>query len=87
MGGTVRKSLNLRLSFSCDWIDIIRAIKDKSYIFDLTIANCSWSFDPGILAFYINLFGFGVLIEILLNGNDTDIGTYMIDKIDKEDDD
>jgi len=87
MQDTERRSLKLSLSFSCDWIDMIGAIKDKSYVFDLTIVNFSWSYDPGILAFYINLLGFGVLIEILLNGNDTDIGTYMIDKIDKEDDD
>jgi len=80
MQETARKSLNLSLSFSCDWIDMIRAIKDKSYIFDLTIINFSWSYDPGILAFYINLLGFGMLIEFLLKGSDTDI-------IDEEDDD
>lgn len=80
MQETVRKSLKLSLSFSCDWIEMIRAIKDKSYIFDLTIVNFSWSYDPGILAFYINLLGFGMLIEFLLKGSDTDI-------IDEEDDD
>ena len=85
MQDTDRKSLKLSLSFSCDWIDMFRAIKDKSYIFDLTIVNFSWSYDPGILAFYISLLGFGVLIEIFLKGGDTDIDTANI--IDDEDDD
>jgi len=80
MQETVRKSLKLSLSFSCDWIDMIRAIKDKSFVFDLTIVNFSWFYDPGILSFYINLLGFGVLIELFLKGGDTDM-------INEEDDD